>query len=130
MENKKVLVVDDDLDLTKAIQAALESQNYAVVTASSKTEGMQKVKTENPNLLILDVMMSTWEDGFELARELKKDPQLKGIQILMLTGISKQSGLDFTSTAGDPEWCPVDAFLEKPVKINILLDKVKELLNK
>ncbi len=130
MENAKILIVDDDLDFTKALQVTLESEQYTVVTAADRTEGMEKVKTEEPNLIILDVMMSTWEDGFEMARTLKKDPQFKDISILMLTAVKDRSGIDFKSTAGDPTWCPVDGFLDKPVEHDVLLAEVRKLLQK
>ena len=131
MENAKILIVDDDLDLTKALKVTLESENYSVVTASDRTEGMEKIKAERPDLVILDVMMATWEDGFEMARELKKDSQfIKNIPILMLTGVKGKTGIDFKSTAGDPTWCPVDGFLDKPVEPDVLLAEIRKLLQK
>ncbi len=98
-------------------------------TAADRTEGMEKVKAENPDLIILDVMMSTWQDGFEMARELKKDPNFKDMPILMLTGVEGKTGIEFKSTAGDPTWCPVDGFLDKPVEPDILLAEVSKLLS-
>ena len=130
MENAKILIVDDDLDLTKALQVILESENYTVVTAADRAEGMEKIRTDKPDLVLLDVMMSTWSDGFEMSRELKKDPQFKDIPILILTAVQNRSGIDFKSTAGDPTWCPVDGFLDKPVKPDILLAEIKKLLSK
>ena len=130
MENAKILVVDDDEDIRDSLQVILEGRQYTVVTAASKTEGTEKVKTEKPDLLILDVMMSSWQDGFEMARELKKDPQFKNTPILMLTGVKEKTGIDFKATAGDPTWCPVDGFLDKPVEPDILLQQVEELLSK
>ena len=130
MANEKILIVDDDLDLTKALQVILESENYTVVTAADRAEGMEKIRTDKPDLVLLDVMMSTWSDGFEMSRELKKDPQFKDIPILILTAVQNRSGIDFKSTAGDPTWCPVDGFLDKPVKPDILLAEIKKLLSK
>ncbi len=130
MENAKILIVDDDLDLTKALKTTLESEQYSVVTAADRTEGMEKVKIEEPDLIILDVMMSTWEDGFEMARVLKKNPQFKDISILMMTAVKDKTGIDFKSTAGDPTWCPVDGFLDKPVDPDVLLAEVRKLLQK
>ncbi len=131
MENAKILIVDDDLDLTKALKVTLESENYSVSTASDSIEGMEKVKGERPDLIILDVMMATWQDGFEMARELKKDSQfIKNVSILMLTGVKGKTGIDFKSTAGDPTWCPVDGFLDKPVEPDVLLAEVRKLLQK
>ncbi len=129
MADAKILMVDDDLVLTKAIKKILEKNNYSVVTASDRMEGMKKIRAEQPDLIILDVMMSTWKDGFEMAKELKKDSQfLKNIPILMLTGVKDKTGIDFKYTAGDPTWCPVDGFLDKPVEPDILLAEVKKLL--
>ena len=131
MENAKILIVDDDLDLTSALKVTLESENYSVVTASDRMEGMEKIRTERPDIIILDVMMSAWQDGFEMARELKKDSQfIKNIPILMMTGVKVKTGIDFKSTAGDPTWCPVDGFLDKPVDPEVLLAEVRKLLQK
>ncbi|MHC4535776.1 MAG: response regulator [Planctomycetota bacterium] len=129
MGKAKILIADDDPDIRESLQAILESQQYTVVTAVDKTDGMEKIKAEKPDLAILDVMMSTWEDGFQMSRELKKDPQFKDMPILMLTGIKNETGIDFKSTAGDPTWCPVDAFLEKPIEPDILLAEVAKLLS-
>ena len=130
MENAKIIVVDDDQDIRDSLQAILEAKQYNVITATDKEEGMEKIKTERPDLAILDVMMATWQDGFEMAREIKADDELKNIPILMLTGVKGKTGIDFKSTAGDPTWCPVDKFLDKPVETDILLEEVSKLLSK
>ena len=129
MGKAKIVIADDDQDLRDSLQAILENQQYTVITAADKTEGMEKIKTEKPDLAILDVMMATWQDGFEMSRELKKDPEFKDMPILMLTGVKEKSGIDFKSTAGDPTWCPVDAFLDKPVEPDVLLAEVAKLLS-
>lgn len=129
MANARILVTDDDKDIRDSLQAILESRNYTVVTAADKTEGMEKIKAEKPDLMILDVMMSTWNDGFEMARELKNDPEYKNIPILMLTGVKDKTGIDFKSTAGDPTWNPVEGYLDKPVDPDILLSEVEKLLS-
>ncbi len=129
MGNAKILIVDDDVDLTKAMQTVLESNDYTVFAAADREEGMEKIRADKPDLAILDVMMSTWEDGFEMARELKKDPELKNMPILILTSVKDRTGIDFKSTAGDPTWCPVDGFLDKPVEPDQLLAEVQKLLS-
>ena len=128
MGNSRVLIIDDDQDIREALQVILESGSYEVSTAVDKAEGMEKIKTDNPDLIILDVMMDTWQDGFEMARELKKDSEFKNIPILMLTAVQNKTGIEFKSTAGDPNWLPVDGFLDKPVDPQTLLDEVKKLL--
>jgi len=130
MENPKILIVDDDVDLTKAMRVTLESQQYIVTTATDKTEGMATAREEKPNLIILDVMMDTWQDGFDMARELKSDPQCKDIPILMLTGLKDKTGIDVRPAAGDPNWCPVDGFLDKPAESEVLLAEVKKMLQR
>ncbi len=125
----KILVVDDDSDLVAAISTILEGKGYEVAIASNKEEGMAKIKEIKPDLAILDVMMTTWQDGFEMAREVKSDEDLKNIPILMLTGVGDKTGMDFKSEAGDAEWLPVDTFLDKPVKSDVLLAEVERLLS-
>ena len=129
MGNAKIVVVDDDQDIRDTLQIILEGKQYDVFTAADKTEGMETIRDQKPDLAILDVMMVSWQDGFELSRELKKDPEFKDMPILMLTGVRDQTGTDFKSTAGDPSWLPVDGFLEKPVRPDILLDEVERLLS-
>ena len=130
MENTKILIVEDDPDFTKALKVTLESEQYTVDTAADRTEGMEKIRNDKPDLVILDVMMSTWSDGFEMSRELKKDPQYKNIPILILTAVKDRTGIGFKSTAGDPVWLPVDGFLDKPVEPQILLAEVEKLMSK
>ncbi|MHC4659110.1 MAG: response regulator [Planctomycetota bacterium] len=129
MKNAKILIVDDDIDYAKALGATLESEQYIVLTAADREDCMNKIRADSPDLVILDVMMSTWQEGFEMSRELKKDPDLKDIPILMLTAVKGRTGIGFKSTAGDPVWLPVDGFLEKPVEPQILLGEVKKLLS-
>ena len=130
MAKATILVVDDDEDIRLAVQALLESRDYKVETAATKEEGLEKFTTVKPDLAILDVMMVSWQDGFELARELKKDPELKNVPILMLTGVENKTGFEFKSAAGDEEWLPVEGFLDKPVEPEVLLAEVEKLLNK
>ena len=130
MPKATILLVDDDEDIRLAVQALLESRDYAVETAATKEEGLEKFTTVKPDLAILDVMMVSWQDGFELARELKKDPDLKNVPILMLTGVENKTGFEFKSAAGDEEWLPVEGFLDKPVEPEVLLAEVGKLLNK
>jgi CheY-like chemotaxis protein len=128
METRKILIVDDDVDLCDSLKAILESAGYAATTASSRAEGMAKMKAERPDLLVLDVMMETWHDGFEMSRELKKDQELCHTPILMLTSVEERTGVQVKSSAGDPDWLPVDGFLDKPVEPDTLLVEIEKLL--
>ena len=129
MEDKKILIVDDDPDYTALIKALLKDEQYSVIIANDRKDGIEKIKNEKPALIILDVMMSTWSDGFEMSRELKNDPSLKDIPILMLTGVESKTGIEFKSSAGDPDWLPVDGFLDKSEDPQVLLQEVRKLLS-
>ena len=87
MENKKILVVDDDIDVVAVIQTILENEGYEVVTAHNKEDGFKKAVEEKPALAVLDVMMTTHFEGFELAKELFENPETKDIPRLMQTSI-------------------------------------------
>ena len=129
MEDIRILIVDDDPDYTAIIKAVMEGEKYSVSIANDRNEGMEKIKSEKPTLIILDVMMTTWSDGFEMSRELKNDPELKNIPILMLTGVEAKTGIEFKSSAGDPDWLPVEGFLDKSSDPQVLLNEVKKLLS-
>lgn len=87
MESKKILIVDDDIDVIAIIETILSKEGYNVISAMNKVEGMQKIRDEEPDLAILDVMMTTHYEGFELAKELTDDPDLRKIPVLMQTSI-------------------------------------------
>ncbi len=87
METKKILIVDDDIDVITIIETILKKEGYTVISANDKVEGMKKIKEEKPDLAILDVMMTTHYEGFELAKEITDDPELQKIPVLMQTSI-------------------------------------------
>lgn len=130
MAQAKILIIDDDPDITEAMRLVLENQDYKVNSAGNGTEGLEQIDKERPDLIILDVMMNTLNEGFVLSRELKKNPKYKQIPILMITAVGQKVGIDFETAAGDETWLPVEGFLNKPVKPDDLLEKVKALLQK
>src|SRR3989338_1563933 len=127
---EKILIIDDDPDIVEGMKVVLESKNYQIDTAKNGQEGLEKVKLNKPDLIILDIMMETADRGFEVARDLKKDANYKNIPILMLTAIKDRMGLDFKNEAGNETWLPVDDYVEKPLKPDELISKVERLLEK
>lgn len=121
----KILIVDDDPDVVDATRLFLKKEGHEVASASSRGEGMEQVRQFAPDLLILDCMMESVDDGMVMARELRS--QSFSAPILMLTSIGKVLGQDF---GRDDEILPVDEFVEKPVEPRVLLDKISELLSK
>jgi len=130
MGQGKILIIDDDPDITEAMTVVLENRGYEVRNARDSVGGMEKLQQARPDLIILDVMMRTSQEGFELSRELKSNAEYKDIPILMLTAVKDKTGLDFKSAAGDQSWLPVEEFLDKPVKPKVLLEKVEDLLGR
>ena len=121
---KKVLMIDDDPEFVEAISNVLEAKGYDVVSASNGRDGVAAAKKEKPNIILLDVMMTTKSEGFDVARELHTDENLKGTPVIMLTGVRKEMNLPF-GFEPDEEWLPVKAFLEKPVKPEVLLKAIE-----
>lgn len=128
MSKQKILIVDDDPDIIRALQLTFEDQGYEVISAKNKVNGLQMAKNENPDLAILDVMMSTSYDGFELSRELRKEPNFKNLPIIMLTNIDKKMGVNFKSAANIDGLIPVNAYIEKPSHPRLILEEIKKLL--
>ncbi len=126
----KILIIDDDPDITESMRIILESCKHTVHTAKNGEEGLLQASAHGYDLVVLDVMMETMSKGFEVARALKGVPANAKTPILLLTAIKGSTGLDFESEAGDKDWLPVDAYLEKPLKPNELLVKVEALLKK
>jgi len=128
--NKNILVIDDDRDMVNTIQIILESRKYKVTTAYNGQEGYLQIEKNIPDLIILDVMMSTDTEGFDLAYKLKRDKLYQDIPILMLTSfpqeIVRQGPEKFQHIMGE-SW-PVSEFMEKPVDPDELLATIGEIL--
>ena len=129
MDNAKIIVVDDDPGIRDSLQMILASHQYTVITAADRNEAMGKIRTEKPDLLILDIMMASWLDGLDMSKTLKDDEQFKDMPILMLTAVKEKTIFDFRPKAGGPDWCSVDAYLDKPVEPDLLLAEIERLLS-
>jgi CheY-like chemotaxis protein len=129
----KILIIDDDPDIVTACTLALNSAGHKIVAATSGKEGLEKIKAEKPNLIILDVMMETHTEGFKLSLKLHSpDPsselaQFKNIPILMLTAIHSTTPLHYEP---DIDFLPVDLFVDKPIDPDDLIRKVDWILGR
>jgi CheY-like chemotaxis protein len=126
---KKVLMIDDDQAFVDAITNILDARGYEVVSANDGKDGMAKAKKERPDIILLDVMMTTKSEGFDVAREMNKDANLKDTPVVMLTGIKREMNLPY-GFEPDEDWLPVKAVLEKPVKPEVLLKAIEENIKK
>ena len=121
----KILIVDDDPDITFTTSLFLKKAQHEVQTASNRADGMQAIEEGNPDLIILDVMMEQADDGIAMAQELRR--QGCETPILMLTSVGRVTGFKYDE---DQELVPVNAFFEKPIQPDLLVKKVNELLAK
>ena len=123
----KIMIIDDDIDLVEAMRITLETDNYEVIDAQEGQKGLEILKKEKPDLLILDVMMGTLDEGFHIAYQIRNDDEIKDIPILMITAVGAQTGFEFDMQR-DEDFLPVNEFIEKPVNPQVLLDTVKRNL--
>ena len=129
MERKvKILLVDDDPDFVAATKVVLESKPYEVIVAYDGDEGLEKAKGDRPDLIILDVIMPV-KDGFMVCQQLKKDPQLSSIPVLMLTAFSGKFG-ETSVSLSQGLTLEAEDFIDKPVTPAELLLRVERLLKK
>lgn len=124
----KILVVDDEPDMVEMIKTALEGASHRVITAYNGQEGLDKARKEKPDAIILDIMMPV-KDGFVACKELKEDPGLQNIPVLILTAVSehfadtryaKSMGLDLDA----------EDYIDKPIdpkQLLVRLDKILKL---
>ncbi len=124
--NPKILLIDDDPDFIMINRTILESEGYQVDAAHDPISGWEKIKSWKPDLICLDVMMPTGTEGFHFAYKVRRDPDTQHIPIIMITAIHEYSDFRFSTEDGD--FLPVDEFIEKPIRKDVLLAKVKSLL--
>jgi two-component system alkaline phosphatase synthesis response regulator PhoP len=124
----KILLVDDDKDFVEATKLVLESKPYEVIIAYNGDEGLAKARLEKPDLIILDIIMPV-KDGFTAAEQLKKDPELSKIPVIMLTSFSQRVG-ETSLSVSQGLTLDTEDYVDKPVTPEELLRRVQKLLKK
>ncbi len=128
-KNKKIVMIDDNKDYVFTMKTFLERNEFDVVTAGDGKAGIELVKKEKPDLILLDVMMELLFSGFEVYRQLKIDPELKKIPLIGISGMGDEISLKYDKEK-DSEYFDPDEFMEKPVDKELLLKKINGLLEK
>jgi CheY-like chemotaxis protein len=126
----KVLVVDDELDMRVFMTTLLETSGFKPISASDGKEGLDLARSKKPSLIIMDVMMPK-ESGIFMYREVKKDPELQKIPIIMVSALSKKTFFHSQKVMDEYEGGQVPepaAYIEKPPDADELLDAVKRVL--
>ena len=123
---KHILVIDDDPDIHDAIKLILEPAGYEISCALSGPEGVDMLHSLKPDLLLLDIMLSSPSEGFHIAYELKQDEHLKTLPIIMISSIGQTMGMDFAKELGS-DYIQADRFLDKPFDAATLRSAVDEV---
>jgi len=123
---KKVLLIDDDKDFLMATKLILEKGGYEVFLAEDGKSGVDMAKSVGPNLAIIDMMMETWSEGFNVVSKLRTSDPAKGIPLIMLSAVDLQG--PYQSFEPPDDLPTVDLVLHKPIKADDLLRYVGQLI--
>ena len=130
----RILIIDDDTDVILVLSTVLQDQGYDVISAQDGITGLDMVKSERPDLILLDLMMPE-KSGISLLQDIKKDKNLKEIPVIMVTGVSSETGIDLdsflkrsTEKANESQAPRPDGYIQKPVDPAKLIKVIKEFL--
>lgn len=124
-----VMLVDDNEAFLEVVEPVIQAQGYRVLCCTGPEEALARMRAERPHVVITDVMMAGLDSGFSLSRQIKEDPLLAGIPVIIVTAISSRRGFNFNPrTPEELAAMHADAFLGKPVAPLDLLAKIQELV--
>ncbi|MDX9717043.1 response regulator transcription factor [Thauera sp. WH-2] len=119
--NKKILIADDEQNIVISLEFLMKREGFDVVVANDGEEAVQRIRAERPDLVLLDVMMPK-KTGFEVCQEVKADPALAAVRVLMLTAKGRDTEVAKGLALG------ADAYMTKPFSTRELVDKVRSML--
>jgi len=122
----KILVVDDDPDFVLICRMILEAEDYQVLEAANGDQALESMRQEKPDLVLLDVMMSTTLEGVDVNKEIKADPKLKDVPVVMISSIGTS---EYASEFPDDERIPIDSWISKPIQPGVLLKTVRRFVD-
>jgi CheY-like chemotaxis protein len=122
----KILVVDDDPDFVLINRMILEAEGYEVLEATNGSDALEIIRQQRPDLVLLDVMMSTTLEGVEVSREIESDPNLKDVPIIMISSIATS---EYAADFPDDERIPIAAWISKPIQPAVLLKTVQRFVD-
>ena len=140
--SRKILIVDDEPDVISFVSAVLEENGYTGIGAKDGVEGLEVLAKEKPDLVLLDLMMPK-KSGITMVQEMRKDPSMSNIPVVVITGVSEVTGVDFRNfmykqplrdekkfveTTGLTKYTVPDGYIEKPIDTVELIKAVKEAL--
>ena len=128
MNRKKILIIDDDPSFLEICSAILEESDYQVDTASSSKEGLEKLVSQRPDLLLLDIMMATMDEGLNFATSMRQSKDLSKIPIMIVSAQPDAEKGYQRSVDKEMDWISADIFMEKPISPQDLLHNVRLLI--
>ncbi|MEP0847124.1 MAG: response regulator [Phycisphaerae bacterium] len=124
---QRILVIDDDPLLHEAVRLILGPEGYEVQGALTGPAGVEAMSADPPSLVLLDIMLATPSEGLDLAYEMRKNPRLRSVPVIVLSAVARSLEFDFARQMGDRR-LPVERILEKPFTAQGLRDAVRSLL--
>jgi CheY-like chemotaxis protein len=121
----RILVVDDDPDFVDVTTRILEKNGYDVLIAASGDQALNAMRQQKPDLVLLDIMMSTILDGLSVSEEMQEDPDLKDVPVIMISSISDT---EHAAVFPSDQYLHMDAWITKPYKPDDLLKKIRQVL--
>ncbi|GJQ33257.1 MAG: hypothetical protein HBSAPP04_20960 [Ignavibacteriaceae bacterium] len=128
---KKILLVDDDIDILEQNRILFESEGFEVAIAETSNDGYEKFLEFKPACAVIDLMMEEYDSGFVLAHKIKKHPMGKKIPVYIVTAVASQTGMQFESmTPEEQEWINADDVLNKPVVLEEIISRISDFYEK
>jgi CheY-like chemotaxis protein len=120
-----ILIVDDDPDFLFVSRTVLQDAGYQVQEAANGRIALEMMRRERPDLVLLDVMMSTTLEGVDISKQMESDPDLKDVPVIMVSSIATT---EYAADFPDEERIPIDAWISKPIQPSVLLKMVKRFV--
>lgn len=130
MSGKRIVIIDDDPSFLEITGAILRRFGYEVLTASNTQDGLQLIEEEKPDLLVLDIMMATVDEGLRFAVKLRQDEALRKLPIIIVSAQPESEKGYTRSVDEDLDWIAADIFMEKPVDPQALRHNIELLLKR
>lgn len=125
-----ILIIDDDPDFVDAVSSILESAHYNVSTALDPKRGKEKIYSEKPDLILLDIMMDSLFDGFSLCHTIKTSKEFNQTPVIFVSAVKEQTGSRFRFEGEEQGMRGPDDYIDKPVNPGDLLSRIEKLLPK
>lgn len=123
----RIVMIDDDEDILSVYKEILTHHDYEVLTASDPATGLELVKTKNPDLVILDIMMPSGYEGFDVARTIREEFKMIKLPIIVMSSIHEKKQIPYRF-APDETYLPIDLWLDKPIDPDVLVNIIQETL--